>query len=89
MNDIYILYCSLNDVSINYLFDSYIKKFPNIILDKISSCKNPLNRAQSIIGYYLLVRGMSYLNLDEKELFNIRLGTYGKPYIVNDAFFLI
>lgn len=87
MNDIYILYCSLNDVRINHLFDSYTKKISNIILDKISSYKNPCNRAQCIIGYYLLTKGISYLNLDEKELFNIRLGAYGKPYIINDAFF--
>lgn len=87
MRNICILYCNINDIIIDNLFNSYIDKMPNIILEKISSYKNPHNKTQSIIGYYLLLKGILCLNLDEKELFNIRISAYGKPYIVTDTFF--
>lgn len=86
MDDTVILYCDLNDLSISKL-DAYMNKLPEYLKEKMRLYKNIRNKHLSIAGYYLLVIGLLVLDLDEEKILNIRIGTYGKPYVSDNSFY--
>lgn len=86
MDDIIILYCDISDLSVNKL-DAYVDEIPGILMERIRSYKNMPGRYLRIAGYYLLMKGMSNLNIDRKCISNVSIGAYGKLYVSDNSFF--